>query len=118
MNLFKSVKRKFVFFCLLLLACGASAQDLIFWSGTSANGNWEWGNGCNANDGANWYWSTSGSGNRKRPDCYASYNIIKFDNSIHSTMNLNSSDNFSANQILFITGISDRTISTDASRSI
>lgn len=118
MNLFKSIKRKFLFFCLLLLACGASAQDLIFWSGTSANGNWEWGNGCNANDGGNWYWSTSVSGNRKRPDCYASYNIIKFDNSTNSTMNLNSSDNFSANQILFITGTSDRTISTDASRSI
>jgi hypothetical protein len=118
MNLFKSVKRKFVFFCLLLLACGASAQDLIFWSGTSANGNWEWGNGCSINEGGNWYWSTSGSGNRKRPDCYASYNIIKFDNSTNLTMNLNSSDNFSANQILFITGTSDRIINSDASRSI
>ena len=118
MNLFKSIKRKFVFFCLLLLACGASAQDLIIWSGSSANGNWEWGSGCSINEGGNWYWSTSGIGNRKRPDCYASYNIIKFDNSTNSIMNLNSSYNFSANQLLFITGTSDRTISTDASRSI
>lgn len=109
---------KVVSLFILFICCSANAQEIIYWSNSSVNGNWEWGNGCNVNEGGNWYWSTSGNGNRKRPDCYASFNIIKFDNSTSSTMNLNSLDNFSVNQILFVTGTPDRIINSDASRSI
>lgn len=101
-----------------MIVYGSNAQETIYWSNSSVNGNWDWGNGCSINEGGNWYWSASGSGNRKRPDCYASFNIIKFDNNTNSTMNLNSLDDFNANQILFINGTPDRTINTDASRSI
>jgi hypothetical protein len=118
MLLFLNIKMKVVSLFILFICCSANAQEIIYWSNFSSYGNWDWGNGCNINEGGNWYWSTSGIGNRKRPDCYASYNIIKFDNSTNSTMNLNSLDNFSANQILFVTGTPDRIINSDASRSI
>jgi hypothetical protein len=118
MILVLNIKIKFYLFFMLLIACGVNAQETIYWSNSSVNGNWDWGNGCSINEGGNWFWSTSGIGNRKRPDCSTSFNIIKFGNITNSTMNLNSSDNFNVNQLLFVTGTSDRTINTDASRSI
>lgn len=113
------MKLKLLFvFTLLTITFTANAQDIIYWSGSSANGEWDWGNGCTTNAGGNWYWSTSGIGDRSRPDCYANFNKIYFDNGVNTTMNLNSLSDFSANQIVFITGTPDRTINTDASRSI
>ena len=94
------------------------SQETVYWSGSSANGNWDWGSGCNANSGGNWYWASGGTGNRQRPDCFSSYNRINFDNSAYTTMNLNSTFDFSVNQLLFITGTPSRTINTDASRSL
>ncbi|MFI0491855.1 beta strand repeat-containing protein, partial [Flavobacterium sp.] len=110
--------RYILVFATMIFSFGANAQDLIYWSGSSANGNWDWGNGCSANAGGNWYWSSSGIGNRSRPDCFGVYNVINFDNNANSTMNLNSLSDFSANQMLFINGTPDRTINTDSSRSI
>lgn len=95
-----------------------NAQDEIFWSDSSANGEWDWGAGCTASAGGNWYWTTSGIGERQRPDCYANFNKIFFDNTANTTMNLNSLSDFSANQIVFLAGTPDRTINTNASRSI
>ncbi len=110
--------KQHIVFALLTVTFLADAQDVIYWSGSSANGNWDWGIGCTASAGGNWDWKTSGTGGRQRPDCYASFNRISFDNAANTTMNLNSLSDFSANQILFIAGTSDRTINTDSSRSI
>lgn len=108
----------FLTFVLSTIVFNLNAQDEIFWSGSSANGEWDWGAGCAASAGGNWYWNSSGTGTRQRPDCYASFNIIKFDNGVNTTMNLNSLSDFSANQIVFLAGTPDRRINTDASRSI
>ena len=109
----------FIALALLNIVYCASAQDIIFWSDSSANGNWEWGLGCNANNGGNWYWSTSGTGNRQRPDCFSTYNnIIKFDNGANTNMNLNSNQDFSVYRMFFLTGTPDRTINTDVGRRI
>lgn len=105
-------------FALFAVTFGVNAQDEIFWSSSSANGEWDWGSGCTESAGGNWWWNTSGSGARQRPDCYASFNLIKFNNAVNTTMNLNSGSDFSANQILFLNGTTDRTINTNASRSI
>lgn len=95
-----------------------NAQEEIYWSGSSVNGEWDWGAGCTTNAGGNWYWNSSGSGNRSRPDCYASFNKIFFDNNANLTMNLNSLSDFSVNQIQFKTGTSDRVINSSSSRSL
>jgi hypothetical protein len=108
----------YIVFALIMISLTGSAQDVIYWSGSSANGNWDWGNGCTTSAGGNWYWNTSGSGDRSRPDCYASFNKIYFGNGANTIMNLNSLSDFSSNQIIFITGTPDRIINTDASRTI
>ncbi len=103
---------------LLIITSRVNAQDIIYWSGSSANGEWDWGNGCAADAGGNWWWTTSGPGARQRPDCNATFNIIKFDNNVNTIMNLNSNSDYSVNQMQFLTGTSDRTINTDAGRRI
>lgn len=108
----------YILFALLTIAFSANAQDVIYWSGYSANGNWDWGNGCTTSAGGNWHWNTSEIGDRSRPDCDASFNKIYFDNGANTLMNLNSLTDFSANQIVFKTETPDRAINTDASRSI
>jgi hypothetical protein len=105
-------------FMLLIITSRVNAQDIIYWSGSSANGEWDWGNGCAADAGGNWWWTTSGPGARQRPDCNATFNIIKFDNNVNTIMNLNSNSDYSVNQMQFLTGTSDRTINTDAGRRI
>lgn len=108
----------YLVFALLVMAFNTNAQDIIYWSGSSVNGAWDWGNGCSSAAGGNWWWTTSGTGARQRPDCYSSSNIIKFDNAANPAMNLNSESDYSVNQIQFITGTKDRTISSDAGRRI
>ena len=105
-------------FIYFIVVFNVNAQDEVFWSGSSTNGEWDWGTGCAANAGGNWYWNSSGTGTRQRPDCNGSFNIVKFDNSVNTIMNLNSLSDFSVNQIVFLAGTPDRTINTDASRSI
>lgn len=108
----------YIIIALLAIPFSINAQDIIYWSASSVNENWDWESGCTTNSGGNWYWSTSGTGERSRPDCYASFNKIYFDNSTNLIMNLNSTSDFSANQIVFQPGTSDRIINTDSSRSI
>lgn len=105
-------------FAMFSITFTMNAQDEIFWSSSSANGEWDWGSGCNTNNGGNWYWNSSGTGNRQRPDCNGTFNIIKFNNIFHTTMNLNSANDFTVNQLLFLPGTSDRTINTNAGRRI
>ncbi len=101
-----------------MFSLSANAQDIIYWNSSSANGEWDWGSGCTSAAGGNWWWTNSGVGARQRPDCSASFNIIKFDNVIYPTMNLNSINDYSVNQILFMNGTPDRIINTNASRGI
>ena len=112
------IKLLIISFTMFSLTFTMNAQDEIFWSSSSGNGEWDWGFGCFANNGGNWYWNTSGVGNRQRPDCNGTFNIIKFDNTFYTTMNLNSANDFSVNQLLFLPGTSDRTINTNAGRRI
>nr|WP_315145332.1 T9SS sorting signal type C domain-containing protein [uncultured Flavobacterium sp.] len=105
-------------FMLLIITSRVNAQDIIYWSGSSANGEWDWGSGCTNAAGGNWWWTTSGTGARQRPDCYASFNIIKFDNGANTTMNLNSIYDYSVNRLLFLSGTPDRTINTNGGRSL
>ncbi len=114
---FCSIKLLIVF-TLLVTILNANAQDVIFWSGSSANGEWDWGSGCSTAAGGNWWWTSSGTGARQRPDCYASFNIIKFDNGANTTMNLNSIYDYSVNRLLFLSGTPDRTINTNGGKSL
>ena len=107
-----------LFLTIVMFSLSANAQDIIYWNSSSANGEWDWGSGCTSAAGGNWWWTNSGVGARQRPDCSASFNIIKFDNGIYPTMNLNSINDYSVNQILFINGTPDRIINTNASRGI
>ena len=111
--------RTFAFFLLLLLSSEVRSQDVVYWSGSSPNGNWEWGSLCTAAgvDG-NWHYTTNGFGERKRPDCFATPNTVYFDNTNYPVMNLNSPDDYTLNQILFVSVTNGRTFNTDASRSI
>lgn len=112
------IKLLIISFAMCSLTFTMNAQDEIFWSSSSANGEWDWGAGCNANNGGNWWWTTSGSGARQRPDCFSSFNKIFFDNNVNTIMNLNSDSDYSVNQIQFLSGTSDRTINTNAGRRI
>ncbi|WP_194311165.1 T9SS sorting signal type C domain-containing protein [Flavobacterium soyangense] len=103
---------------MIIFSLSANAQDIIYWNSSSTNGEWDWGSGCTSAAGGNWLWTISGMGARQRPDCSASFNIIKFDNGIFPTMNLNSINDYGVNQILFINGTPDRIINTNASRGI
>lgn len=105
-------------FALLTVVFNTNAQDIIYWNGSSVNGEWDWGGGCTSAAGGNWWWTTSGTGARQRPDCYSSANIIKFDNAANTIMNLNSGSDFSVNQIQFLPGTKDRTISSNVGRRI
>lgn len=107
-----------IVFALLTLTFSSNAQNIIYWSGSSVNGNWDWGGGCTTSAGGNWFWSASEIGNRSRPDCYALFNKIYFNNDVNTIMNLNSLSDFNANQIVFINGTSDRIVNTDVTRSI
>lgn len=105
-------------FAFALFTFSANGQDIIYWSVSSSNAEWDWGSGCDANNGGNWYWSTSGIGTRQRPDCNDTFNIIKFDNGVNTTMNLNSCSDFNVNQLLFQPGTTDRTINTAVGRKL
>ena len=103
---------------LLCLPYAADAQIAIYWRGEAPNGNWEWGSTCDAGSDGSWYYPSPWNGFRKRPDCYGA-KYIHFDNNNQTTMNLNSSDDFSAYQILFDGGATvGRTISTSVGRKI
>ena len=109
----------FVFTFLIFLSSKIRSQDVVYWSSSASNGNWDWGSLCTAAgvDG-NWHYTTNGNGERKRPDCFATPNTVNFDNTYYPVMNLNSPNDYTLNQILFVSGTNDRTINTDALRSI
>ncbi len=112
------VKVFMVLFLFAYISEYVQAQDIVYWRSESTTGDWEWGSSCNntGSDG-HWYWSIDG-GNRNRPDCYVNRNIIHFNNLTAPTMNLNSTQDYTLNQIQFDAGSNARTINTDASRSI
>lgn len=113
------VKLMMVLFLIVAVSDFTKAQDVIYWRSTAANGNWDHGGDCSsASTLGNWHYTTSGGGERQRPDCSSTANILHFDNSSYLTMNLNSLFDYSVNRIEFDAGTGDRTISTDASRSL
>lgn len=117
--LFDRACKIFALMFLMLLSSEIRSQDVVYWRTEAINGNWEWGLDCtSAGTDGWWYYQTSGNGNRKRPDCSAQANIIHFNNANQLAMNLNDPFDFTANQVLFETGTGDRTIGTDAGKSL
>ncbi len=104
---------------LLIISFPVLSQDIVYWRSESTTGDWDWGSSCDASgsDG-HWHYTTSGGGERKRPDCYSTANIIHFDNTAYLTMNLNSTDDFRVNQIQFDAGTGPRIINTTAGRTL
>lgn len=110
------LKLLFAFF-LCLVVFFANAQDVVYYRNDPVSANWDWGGDCNSSSsGGNWSYSIGG-GLRMRSDCFG-FNRIIFNNAANTVMNLNSGNDFSANQIQFISGTPDRIINTDASRSL
>ncbi|NVO21239.1 MAG: hypothetical protein HXX13_16170, partial [Bacteroidetes bacterium] len=113
------LKLSLVFIAIILINFNAFTQDIVYWRSSAPNGNWDWGTDCSsaATDG-NWHYTTSGQGERERPDCFSTANILHFDNTNQPIMNLNSVADFTVNRMEFDAGTSDRTFNTNASRSI
>ncbi len=102
---------------LLLFTVKGWGQQTVNWRDNGSNGNWEWGSSCDGGTDGNWNYPTWG-GDRRRPDCYGNHRIY-FGGNGFTTMNLNSSNDFGVNWIIFNSGATTgRTIATDASRTL
>ncbi|NVO20895.1 MAG: hypothetical protein HXX13_14440 [Bacteroidetes bacterium] len=112
--------RLFTLLFIIITSLSLSAQDVVYWRAAAPNGEWEWGTDCTfAGTDGNWHYTTSGLGERKRPDnCIGIANIIHFDNTNQSIMNLNSLSDYTVNRMEFDAGTSDRTFNSNASRNL
>ena len=114
------LKILFITIALILSSFCANAQNSVYWRDTNSTGSWQYGTGCASwdNDG-NWYYPpASGSGNRQRPDCAGTFNIIYFANNNNPNMDLNSGPDYSANQIQFTNATVDRVIGSSSGKGI
>ncbi|WP_396184819.1 T9SS sorting signal type C domain-containing protein [Flavobacterium sp.] len=114
------LKLLFITIALILSSFCANAQNSVYWRDTNSTGSWQYGTGCASwdNDG-NWYYPpASGSGNRQRPDCAGTFNVIYFANNNNPNMDLNSGPDYSANQIQFTNATPDRFIGSSSGKGI
>ncbi len=114
------IKLLFITIALILFSFCANAQNSVYWRDTNSTGLWQFGSGCGSGDNdGNWYYPpASGSGNRQRPDCAGTFNIIYFANYNNPNMDLNAGPDYSANQIQFTIATVDRVIGSSSGRRI